>query len=119
MSRDYEYYAKEFVEGLLEQDRAIWQTLGTPYMRKQERRFSRAAEKLTESEDGVGVFVRLLDHESPHVALTAAVYLLDTSAEMKAVEKLREYAKGPEENFDASCARERLKDWEKQKAQKR
>lgn len=119
MNKSHDYYANQFMEGLLEQDRAIWQSLGTPYMRKQERRFSRAAEKLTESEDGVGVFVRLLDHESPHVALTAAVYLSDTSAEMKAVEKLRECAKGPEEDFDASCARERLKDWEKQKAQKR
>ena len=119
MKRDYDYYANEFVEGLLEQDRAIWQSLGTPYMRKQERRFSRAAEKLTESEDGVGVFVRLLDHESPHVALTAAVYLLDTSAEIKAVEKLREYAKRPEEDFNAHCARLRLAEWKKQKAQKR
>ena len=119
MNRDYDYYASEFVEGLLEQQRAIDQLRERAYVRKQEKRYSRAVDKLRESEEGVEVLTRLLSHESPHIALTAAVYLLRTSAEMKAVEVLREYAKGPEDDFNAYCARLRLEEWRKQKAQKR
>ena len=117
MKKDLNYYSREFVEGLLEQERGIWESLGRPYVRKQEQRYSRAVDKLRESEEGVEVLVKLLSHESPTVALTAAVYLLKTSAEMNAVEVLRGYAKGPEEDFNAHCARLRLADWQKQKAQ--
>lgn len=119
MKKDLNYYAQEFVEGLLEQERGIEESLGRPYVRKQEQRYSRAVDKLRESEEGVELLVRLLNHESPTVALTAAVYLLKTSAEMKAVEVLREYARRPEEDFNAHCARLRLQEWKKQKAQKR
>jgi hypothetical protein len=119
MKKDLNYYAQEFVEGLLEQQRGIWESLGRPYIKKQEKRYSRAVEKLIEAEEGVEELIKLLSHKSPTVALTAAVYLLDTSAEMSAVEVLREYAKGPEEDFHAHCARLRLADWKKQKAQKR
>lgn len=63
--------------------------------------------------------VELLCHESPKVVLTAAVYLLDTPAEMKAVDTLRRYASRPEDDLDTYAARERLRDWEKQKDQKR
>lgn len=119
MKKDLNYYAKEFVEGKLEQQRGEWESLGRPFVRKQEKRYTRALEKLMESEEGVEVLSKLLSHESPTVALTAAVYLLDTSAEIRAVETLREYARGPEEDFHAHCARLRLADWKKQKAQKR
>lgn len=118
MKRDCEYYASEFVEGLLEQDRAIDQLRERAYVRKQEKRYSRSVEKLLETKEGVETLTELLSHESPKVALTAAVYLLDTSAEMKAVETLRRYANRPEDNLDTYAARERLKDWEKQKAQR-
>lgn len=117
MIKDSEYYANEFVEGLLEQQRGIWELLGRPYVRKQEKRYSKAVEKLIESDEGIEALTKLLDHPSPRVALTTAVYLLNTSAEMKAVDTLREYAKGPEEDFRAHCARLRLEEWEKKKAQ--
>lgn len=119
MRKDHRYYANEFVEGLLEQERGIWESLGRPYIRKQEQRYSRAVEKLLGSEEGVEELTRLLNHESPAVALTAAAYLLDTHAEMKAVDTLRQYANRPGDDLDTYAARERLKDWEKQKEQKR
>jgi hypothetical protein len=119
MRKDLDYYAQEFIEGKLEQQRGEWESLGRPFVRKQEQRYTRAVDKLVESEDGVEVLAKLLSHESPAVALTAAVYLLDTSAQARAVDALRDYAKGPEEDFYAHCARLRLRDWKKQKAQKR
>ena len=106
------------MEALLEQEKGIQESLGRPYIRKQEKRYSRAVDKLRESEEGVEVLATLLTHVSPTIALTAAVYLLKTSAEMRAVEVLREYAKGPKEDFNAHCARLRLADWKKQKVQK-
>jgi hypothetical protein len=119
MKKDLNYYAQEFVAGLLEQERGILESLGRPYVRKQEQRYSRAVDKLRASEEGVEVLTKIVRHESPTVALTAAVYLLKTSAEMSAVSVLREYAKGPEEDFNAHCARLRLAYWKKHKTQKR
>ncbi|NLN77698.1 MAG: hypothetical protein GX141_02110 [Armatimonadetes bacterium] len=118
MKKDCDYYANEFVEGLLEQQKAIDELRERAYVRKQEKRYSKAVDKLRESEEGVQVLARLLNHESPHVALTAAVYLLKTSAEMNAVEVLRKFAKGPKDDFNAYCAKLRLEDWKKEKAQK-
>jgi len=120
MTQTVEYYVKEFEEGLLEQQRAIRDlSKDRSYIRKQEKRYSRAVDKLRESEEGVEAFSRLLSHDEPVAAVTAAVYLLKTSAESKAVETLQKYAKGPEEAFHASCARLRLTEWQKHKAQKR
>lgn len=120
MTQTVEYYVKEFEEGLLEQQRAIRDlSKDRSYIRKQEKRYSRAVDKLRESEEGVEAFSRLLSHDEPVVAVTAAVYLLKTSAESKAVETLQKYAKGPEDDFHASCARLRLTEWKKHKAQKR
>lgn len=119
MRHNAEYYVKEFEQGLLEQQRAIQDlSKDRSYIKRQERRYSKAVDRLRESEEGVEAFTSLLSHEEPVVALTAAVYLLKTSAEMKAVEILQKYAKGSEDDFHASCARERLKDWEKQKSQR-
>jgi len=117
MKRDNDYYAKEFVEGKLEQQRGEWESLGRPFVRKQEKRYDRAVEKLLETEQGVEELTKLLTHESPKVSITTAVYLLDTPAETKAVETLRRHASRPEDDLYAYAAQERLKDWEKQKAQ--
>lgn len=110
-----DYYVREFEEGLLEQKRAIFESLGRPYMRKQEKRYSRAVDRLMESEEGIEAFSRLLSHGEPVVAVTVAAYLLGTAGEKNAVETLREYAKGPEDDFYASCARLRLEELEKHK----
>ncbi len=116
MIKDYEYYCKEFVEGLLEHDRGIWESLGRKYIRKQEKRYEKAVDKLRESEEGVQELAKLLDHESGSVALTAAVYLLKTFVEMKAVDTFRKYAKGSEDSLYTLAARLRLEEWEEQKS---
>ncbi|MCX6345754.1 MAG: Imm26 family immunity protein [Armatimonadetes bacterium] len=114
MKRDIEYYINEFADGLIQTRKAILNPSSTSAdMRKQEQRYSKAVDKLRATEAGVEALTKLLDHENPNVALTAAVYLLQTSAEMKAAETLREYAKGPEDEDAAHCARLRLADWEK------
>ena len=118
MREDCKYYVDEFVQGLLEQQRGIWESLGRQYVRKQEKRYSKAVEKLLETEEGMAELTTLLSHESPTIALTAAVYLLDTPAEMEAVATFRRYADRPEDDLNTYAARERLKDWEKQKAQR-
>ncbi|MCX6344944.1 MAG: Imm26 family immunity protein [Armatimonadetes bacterium] len=114
MKRDIDYYINEFADGLIQQ----WNGIMNPDskradIRKQEQRYSKAADKLTATEEGVAAFTKLLNHENSRVAGTAAVYLLETSAEMKAVECFREFAKGPEDEYAANCARLRLADWEK------
>jgi len=117
MKKDNDYYADEFVEGLLEQQKAIWDSRDRAYVRKQEKRWSAAVDKLLESDQGVELLTKLLDHDSPKVSITTAVYLLDTPAETKAVETLQRHASRPEDDLYAYAAQERLKDWEKQKAQ--
>lgn len=119
MRRDTDYYVNEFVQGLLEQDEAIDQDRERAYVRKQEKRFSRAVDVLRQSEEGVQALAKVLKHESPRVAIAAAVYLLVTSAEAEAVDTLRKYANRPGDDLYTYAARERLKEWKKQKAQKR
>jgi hypothetical protein len=116
IKKDNEYYLKEFIEGLLEQQRGIHEDLGRKFVKKQEVRYSKAVDKLRESEEGVKAFTCLLDHDNPKVSLTAAVYLLKTSAAEQAVDIIRRFAQGPEDDFNTICARLRLEDWENQKS---
>ncbi len=118
MRKDNNYYATEFAEGLLEQQKAIWDGCDRPTVKKQEKRWSRAVEKLIASNEGIAALAELLQHQSPKVAITAAVYLLDTCEEMKAVELLRQQAKRPEDDLYAYAAQQRLAEWESQKKQK-
>lgn len=118
MKKDLNYYAHEFADGLLEQQKAIWDSRDRAYIRKQEKRWSTAVDRLLELDEGLGLLTKLLDHDSPKVSITAAVYLLDTSAEMKAVEVLKRHASRPEDDLYAYAAQERLKDWKKQKKKK-
>ncbi|MHB1456139.1 MAG: hypothetical protein ACYC0V_04395 [Armatimonadota bacterium] len=119
MIRDNDYYTNEFVEGLIEQDRGIWDNLGRAYVRKQEKRYTIAVEKLRETDEGIEKLTNLLYHEIPKIALTAAVFLLETSFEMKAVDVFRRYANRPIHDLDTYAAQQRLADWEKEKGRKR
>ena len=118
MKKSYEFYINEFVEGIIEQEKGIYECRERAYIRKQEKRIDKAVEKLRESEEGIEVFTHLLIHANPRVSLTTAVYLLNTSTSKKAVETIKEYAKGPEDSFITFCAKLRLEDFEKQKADK-
>lgn len=115
MTKDCNYYVNEFVDGLREQERGIWENLGRPYVRKQEARYEKAVAKLKETEEGMTALAGLLTHNNAEVALTTAVYLLGTSVEMEAVETFRRYADSPQDDFVSFCARRQLEEWEKSK----